>query len=535
MRVNRSGLGAGAAALALVLTLGGCASTPEEDAVSDIIITVNGSEPQNPLIPTNTNETGGGKILDSIFSGLITYGVDGAPVNEVAESITSDDATTFTITLKDGWTFSNGEPVTSESFVDAWNYGAKLSNEHTSSYFFEDIEGFSWDEDSELTGLRIVDDLTFTVTLSHPAADFPLRLGYSAFYPLPSVAFDDMQAFGENPIGNGPYMLDGDSAWQHNERIDLIVNPDYAGSRTPKNGGVSIVFYASAEAAYADLLGGNLDILDDVPASAIATFEADLGDRTVNQPAAVLQTMTIPERLEHFDGEEGALRRAAISMAINRDEITDVIFDGTRTPARDFSSPVIDGWSDDLAGAEVLDFDPDAARDLWAQADAINPWSGTFQIGYNADASHQGWVDAVANGLKNALGIEAEGAPYPTFAEFRTAVTDRTISSAFRTGWQADYPGLYNFLGPVYGTGAGSNDGDYSSAEFDGLIKDGISEPDDEARKEYFTQAQELLLKDLPLIPLWYANATGGYGTRVSDVTFGWNGVPIYYAVTAAE
>lgn len=373
------------------------------------------------------------------------------------------------------------------------------------------------------------------MTLSHPAADFPLRLGYSAFYPLPSVAFDDMEAFGANPIGNGPYMLDGDDAWQHNERIDLVANATYAGTRTPQNAGVSIVFYASTDAAYADLLGGNLDILDDLPSSAMASFAADLGDRAVNQPAAVFQSITIPERLEHFDGEEGALRRAAISMAINRPEITDVIFDGTRTPARDFTSPVIDGWSDEIAGADVLDFDPDAARDLWAQADAITPWSGTFQIGYNADSNHQSWVDAVANSLKNTLGIQAEGAPYPTFAEFRTAVTDRTISSAFRTGWQADYPGLYNFLGPIYATGAGSNDGDYSSPEFDGLIKDGISEPDDDARSGYLQQAQEVLLKDLPAIPLWYANVTGGYGTRVSNVTFGWNSVPLYYAVTAAE
>lgn len=535
MRVNRLGLGAGAAALALSLTLAGCASPPAEDAASEIVIIANGNEPQNPLIPTNTNEVGGGKILDSIFSGLVAYEADGTPINEVAESITSDDATTFTITLRDGWTFSNGEPVTAASFVDAWNYGALLSNEQLSSYFFEDIEGFSWDEDSELTGLTVVDDLTFTVTLSHPAADFPLRLGYSAFYPLPSVAFDDMEAFGANPIGNGPYMLDGDDAWQHNERIDLVANATYAGTRTPQNDGVSIVFYASTDAAYADLLGGNLDILDDLPSSAMASFAADLGDRAVNQPAAVFQSITIPERLEHFDGEEGALRRAAISMAINRPEITDVIFDGTRTPARDFTSPVIDGWSDEIAGADVLDFDPDAARDLWAQADAITPWSGTFQIGYNADSNHQSWVDAVANSLKNTLGIQAEGAPYPTFAEFRTAVTDRTISSAFRTGWQADYPGLYNFLGPIYATGAGSNDGDYSSTEFDGLIKDGISEPDDDARSGYFQQAQEVLLKDLPAIPLWYANVTGGYGTRVSNVTFGWNSVPLYYAVTAAE
>src|SRR5690606_27093485 len=122
--------------------------------------------------------------------------------------------------------------------------------------------------------------------------------------------------------------------------------------------------------------------------SAFANFESDLGDRAVNQPAAIFQSFTIPERLEHFSGEEGNLRRQAISMAINRKEITDVIFQGTRTPASDFTSPVIDGWTDSLEGSEVLDFNEEKAKELWAEADKISPWSGTFQIAYNADGGH---------------------------------------------------------------------------------------------------------------------------------------------------
>ena len=119
-------------------------------------------------------------------------------------------------------------------------------------------------------------------------------------------------------------------------------------------------------------------------------------------------------------GEEGKLRRQAISMAINRDEITNVIFAGTRTPAHDFTSPVIDGYSEDLDGTDVLKYNPDEAKKLWAEADAISPWDGTFKIAYNADGGHQGWVDAVSNSIKNVLGIDASGDPYPTFAEART-------------------------------------------------------------------------------------------------------------------
>lgn len=537
-KIALSGLAlVGASTLALTACAGGSGTTtPSADSGdSTAIITTNGSEPQNPLIPTNTNEVGGGKILDSIFAGLVYYDADGAPVNDVAEEITLDDPQNLTVKIKEGLEFTDGTEVQAHNFIDAWNYGALASNAQLSSYFFEDIEGFSYEEDSELTGLVEVDDYTFTIALNKPAADFALRLGYSAFFPLPDVAFDDMEAFGESPIGNGPYKLASEDAWQHDVQIDLVKNEDYTGGREVKNGGLSVIFYATQEAAYADLLGGNVDVIDAIPTSSLATFEDDLGDRAVNQPSAVFQSFTIPESLEHFSGEEGTLRRQAISMAINREEITDKIFQGTRTPASDFTSPVIDGWSDSLAGAEVLAYDPDGAKDLWAQADEISPWSGSFEIAYNSDGGHQAWVDAVSNSIANTLDIEAAGAPYVDFATLRTEVTDRTIKTAFRTGWQADYPGLYNFLGPLYATNAGSNDGDYSNADFDQLLADGISSTDVAVQNENFQKAQEILLADLPATPLWYSNVSGGYAETVENVQFGWNSVPLYYEITKAE
>jgi oligopeptide transport system substrate-binding protein len=539
LKIKRLGVIAIALAAAGALTLSGCTSggaSPTDGAgASTAVITANSNEPQNPLIPTNTNEVGGAKILNSIFAGLVYYDAEGNPVNDMAESIETEDSQTYTIKIKPDQKFTNGEPVDAKSFVDAWNYGALLSNEQLSSYFFESIEGFSYDEDSELTGLEVVDDTTFTVKLKQPESDFPLRLGYTAYLPLPESAFEDMAAFGENPVGNGPYMLDGEGAWKHNEKIDLVVNPDYDGGRKAQNGGLDIIFYATQEAAYADLQGGNLDVLDAIPDGALSTYEDEFPDRSVNQAAAIFQSFTIPARLPHFDGEEGKLRRAAISKAINREEITDVIFAGTRTPAHDFTSPVIAGYSEDIPGSEVLDFDADEAKALWAEADAIAPWTGTFQIAYNADGGHQAWVDAVANQLKNNLGIDAAGAPYPTFAEARTAITDRTIQTAFRTGWQADYPALFNFLGPLYGTGAGSNDGDYSNPEVDQLLDEGLAETDLDAANAKFQQVQEILFVDLPAIPLWYATVNGAWGETVENVQYGWDSVPLYWEVTKSE
>jgi oligopeptide transport system substrate-binding protein len=553
----------GLSALALVsvsaLALAGCspsndAETPAADDAA--IVSTNGSEPQNPLIPTNTTETGGGKIATSIFAGLVSYTATGEIENEVAASIESDDATTWTVTLEDGWTFTNDEAVTASSFVDAWNYGSLNTNAQSASYFFDTIVGWdamqtttpdpagAVDEDGNvlqnptpeaetLAGLTVVDDSTFTVELVSPEADWPLRLGYTAYMPLPSAAYDDMAAFGENPIGNGPYMLDGEGAWVHEESISLVTNPAYDGVRKPVNGGLDIQFYADQGAAYADVQGGNLDVLDAVPDSAFETYEAEFGDRAVNQPAAIFQGFNMPYYLEHWSGEEGKLRRAAISMAIDREQITDVIFQGTRTPATDFTSPVIDGYSDDLEGSEVLEFNPDEAVKLWAEADAIAPYGDTtFDLAYNSDGGHQAWVDAVTNSIKNTLEIDAVGKPYPTFSAALDDRANNALTGGTRAGWQADYPSLYNFLAPLYQTGAGSNYEDYTSEAFDTLLKEGSASPTVEEATAKYQEAQEVLLEDLPTIPLWYSNVNGVSSESVDNVEFGWDSVPLYFQIT---
>ena len=187
MKRNKIAL-AGIGLLAVgALALAGCSSKSGGDATastggdSKSIIRVSGSEPENPLLPANTNEVGGGKILDEIFAGLVYYDAKGAPQNDMAESITVDDAQNLTVKLKKGQKFTDGTEVQAHNFIEAWNYGAKLSNAQLNSYFFEDIEGFSYDADTELTGLKEVDDYTFTIALNKPASDFALRLGYSAF------------------------------------------------------------------------------------------------------------------------------------------------------------------------------------------------------------------------------------------------------------------------------------------------------------------------------------------------------------------
>ena len=339
---------------------------------SDGVVRANGTEPQNPLIPSNTNETGGGRIVDLLFAGLVSYTSDGSVKNEVAESIETSDNQNFTVKIKDGWTFSDGTPVTADSFIKAWNYGALLSNAQLSSYFYELIEGYSAEKDSELTGLAKVDDLTFTIKLTAPASDFAKRLGYAAYYPLPESAYADMEAFGQAPIGNGPYTL---SSWEHDSQAVLVKSPSYQGVRSAKNEGVTFTFYTDYGSAYNDLLADAVDVLDAIPDSALSSFKSELGDRAINQPGAVIQCFAINVNSEHWKmDDEGRARLAALSRAIDRKQICDTLYYSTSTPAADFTSPSIAGWKEDVPGNEVLQFDEAEAKSLWEKAEAISPF-----------------------------------------------------------------------------------------------------------------------------------------------------------------
>lgn len=530
------------AAMLVVASLAGCGG----GVLSPDLVVVNGGEPPNPLIPTGTNDSQGGRILDRLFAGLMSYDAAGHPSPEVAQSIDTTDNVNYRVVLKPGWTFTDGSPVTAHSFVDAWNYGALSTNGQLQQSFFSPIDGFDAvagltgdgkPTATTMSGLRVINDAEFTVRLKAPTIDFRMRLGHSAFYPLPRAAFRDMNAFGQHPIGNGPYQLaegpDG-PAWEHNVRIDLRPNPGYRGNRRPHNKGLRFEFYANLDTAYADLLSGNLDVLDTIPPSALPVYKRDLGDKVTGGPAAINLSLDTPLRLPHFGGEEGRLRRLALSAAINRAQISRQIFVDTRSPARDFTARSLPGFDPNIAGNEALDFNPGRARQLWAQADAISAWSGRYAIAYNADAGHQDWVDAVANSIKNVLGIDAAGAPQPTFAGFRTQITNRSIATAFRAGWQGDYPSMIEFLAPLFATGAGSNDVGYSSREFDAALATAEAAPDMAQATRLANDAQRILFHDMPVVPLWNYISVLGWSGEVSNVTVTWNGLPDYENIVKA-
>ncbi|MCL6667059.1 MULTISPECIES: peptide ABC transporter substrate-binding protein [Streptomyces] len=525
-----------AVALAATACGGGGSDSGSGSGSGSGVLSSSWGDPQNPLEPANTNEVQGGKVLDMIFRGLKRYDPKtGAAQDMLAESIDTKDSQNFTITVKSGWKFSNGEAVNAKSFVDAWNYGASLKNNQKNAYFFGYIEGYDKTHPDTgnqtadtLSGLKVTGDRTFTVKLTQKFSTFPDTLGYAAYSPLPQAFFTDHANWIKKPVGNGPYTV---QSYTKGSKMSLRKWDAYPGSDKAQNGGVDLKVYTDNNTAYTDLMAGNLDLVDDIPAAQLKNVKNDLGSRYLNTPAGIIQTLAFPYYDKNWNTSGSVKVRKGLSMAINRQQITETIFQKTRTPATDWTSPVLGtkgGFQDGLCG-DGCTYNPSEAKKLVQEGGGLP--GGQVKITYNADTgSHKEWVDAVCNSINNALGNNKAcvGNPVGTFADFRNQIGQHKMTGPFRAGWQMDYPLIQNFLQPLYYTNASSNDGQWSNKDFDSLVNQANAETDTAKAIGLFQNAEKVVRDNMAAIPLWYQNGSAGWSDRLSNVALNPFSVPVY-------
>jgi oligopeptide transport system substrate-binding protein len=520
-----------AGALALTACGGGSSSgsSKSTSSSSTASLTIYSTKPENPLIPANTNEVGGGNILDQVFRGLVKYNPDTAqPELAMAASITSSDNINWDVKLKPGQTFQDGTPVNADSFINAWNWGAYAPNGALNNYFFAPIKGYdvlnptdpdgpdgpkkaATPKSKTLTGLTKVSDTEFKVVLSTPQSFFPVEVGYTAFAPLPPAFFTNVAAFGKKPIGNGPFQLvsgNGDTGFV------LKAWAGYKGTDKPHIASATFKTYTSDSAGYADLLAGNLDFMDQVPAADLVNnqYQKDLGTgRWINKPVGVINTATLPEYSSNFKNDPNIGK--ALSLAIDRATITKTVFNGGRTPATGWVSPVVQGYKAGACGTYCT-YNPTLAKQYLAKS----TFKGPFSFSYNADGpGNKEAAEAICNSIKNTLAVGCQAKAYVDFATLRQDVNAHKMTNIFRTGWQMDYPAMQDFLEPLYATGAGSNDGLYSNPQFDALLKKADGESGAPGLADY-QKAEALLSNDMSIIPLWYNDQQSGWSSRLSNV-----------------
>lgn len=373
-----------------------------------------------------------------------------------------------------------------------------------------------------LSGLRKIDDLTFEVELTQADPEFPLRLAYAAYFPLPSVFFDDPAAFEESPIGNGPFKMDG--VWEHDVQIKMVKNPDYAGPDPAQIDSLTFAIYGSAETMYTEALAGNLDILDTVPSAFLGVYQTDFPDRWGDSYTTSINTFYFPAYVTDLTPDV----RRALSMAIDKSLITETIFQGARDPAFSVIPPVLAGSRDFVC--DYWTYKPEEAKALW---DSIETKPEGISVWFNVGGGHEDWIEAVTNMWVQNLGIDPgaitfnslEWAQYLQLLE-GPAHDQAGVSGPFRLGWGQDYPSPYNFLDPIYYSTmtppVGSNNSFYNNPEFDaaldagsaavaasGSLTDGVP---------FYQQAEDILCNDVGSIPMFFGKAQYVWNEGIDNV-----------------
>ncbi len=476
------------------------------------------------LVTTNTNEEGGLKVLDTLYTGLINYNPETSTSElAVAQSITPDAAKkVYTIVLKKGWKFHDGTEVKAHNFVDAWNYGANGNNAQINQGFFSPIEGFAavageTDEKGNLTtkpttdtlsGLKVVDDYTFMVTLSQPLINFDMRLGVMAFMPQPDSFFANPKAAADKPVGNGPYQF---VAWDKGKALDIKRFDAYTGADKGGVDAVRFVQYTDAQAAYIDLLDGKLDVMEGIPSASLQNdkYKKDLGTHFYIASDLTLTTLSFPQSVPALKNPDLA---KGISLAIDRVTLNTTLMKGTRPPADGWVPPGVKGYVAGQCGT-LCAFDPTRAKEHIAKS----TFTGTVYISYPKDAGQEELLTAICNMIKDNAGVKCELMPSPDFKSYMAAVQSNK-NALVRFSYQADYPSIDNYIVELYSDQGNSNLAFYDSKPFNDLIAKAMTATSEDQFYAGMQEAERYLQTDMPAVPLYTVRAVVGYSQRVTSL-----------------
>lgn len=484
--------------------------------------------------PYDLQESEGTAVSSNLFDSLTEFDYRSSKlVAAAAESWEiSEDATVFTFNIRQGCKFHNGEDVTAASFKYAWE---RMCNPNTTdspsviSYHIDRVVGYDdmiEGKATELAGVKVLDDYTLEVTLSEPFADFVVVASHPALAPLPTSGIaDDYDTFSRAPIGNGPFMMDGE--WVDDQYIRTKRFPDYYGEKA-KIDGCDFVIISDPDTAYVEFQAGSLDFTM-IASGQIEATKAQYGESsdgyTVNPGSQTLlgaesstYYFVMNNEDEYFSNPD---LRKAVSLAINRQAICDTIFEGTRTPADGIVPPGIGGYK---PGAwEFAKYDVEAAKK--ALADAGYPGgAGLPQVtlSCNSGGGHEPILQMVQADL-SVIGIDAtlETMEWATYLD---ALQHGNYQFG-RLGWIADYPIMDNFLYPLFFTGTGDNRAQYSNKEFDKKIVEARSITDTDKRLEAYHAADAIVAAECVVAPVMFYRHHHVGSANVKNFYYGPNNV----------
>jgi oligopeptide transport system substrate-binding protein len=474
----------------------------QDDAATSRTVRWAISEPQ-AIIPPEATDSAALTVVDALYDSLTVWDEELQPAPAAASEWSSEDLREWTFTLREGATFHDGTPVTAEDFKAAWEHAVRTDR---AGYHLRDVDGYlalRAGDRADLAGVSAPDPMTLRVRLARPNADFPVVVAHPALGPLQQGAWAaDQQAYGAQPIGNGPFRAT--EAWARGQFIRLGA---FDGWRGGTRGVDEVVFqFLDRDTAYLAFQQGRLDVTE-LPAgaldSAVDTYgispDGYTGPGVLTGDTAAVYYLGFDLTEPPFDDPEV---RRAVSLAVDRAAITRENLEGNVTAARSLVSPAVPGAR--LGTCVACRLDRRQAEDIFSERGVSE-----LRLWFNRGGGHERVARQVRSDLRAAgVRVAFQTEEFPAYLE----VLETGAAGFFRFGSTAEYPTLDDSLRPLLhsvsipgpGRETSYNYGRYVNEDVDALLDAARATADQEERAQLFVQAERLAVGlDQVVVPLF--------------------------------
>ena len=456
--------------------------------------------------PGLVEDVSGSEIVRDLFEGLYNQDKQGNLVPGVAVSHeVSDDGLTYTFTLRDDAKWSNGDTVTAGDFVYAWRRAASPELASPYSWYLglmsvENIDAvIAGEADPETLGVTAIDDTTLEVTLSEPLPYFPQMVTHSTTFPVhqPTVEdHGDQWTRPENIVSNGAYVL---TEHVPQERSVREKNDMYWDAENTIIETVTALVINDENQALTRFLADELDRTE-IPAGQFPRLNEEYPEATVVAPRLCSYYYMFNLREDAPDWLKDDRVRKALSLAVDREIITENVTAGGQIPAYNFTPGATAGFEvPDIEMASMAQQERNArAQELMAEAGYGEDDTLSVEILYNSSDAHRSIAVAISQMWKQTLGVEAELAnqEWNTYLEARSN-GDFEIA---RGGWCGDYNEASTFL-DLMDSESGYNDSKYVNPQVDQLLAEAKTAEDP---TENYMQVEQAIAEDQPIMPIYH-------------------------------
>ena len=457
------------------------------------------------LDPNKISEASGTAIASQMFEPLLALAPGNTPPRpgQAERYEVSPDGRTYTFHLRPGLVWSDGTPITAETFRRSWLRGldpALASTNAAQLWYISGAEAYSTGvvTDPNTVAIRAVDDLTLAVDLVAPTPFFPDLVTYIAYAPVPLHTVErwgDHWTRPEHIVTNGPFVM---TEWNPRERIVLKKNPRYWDAAKVALAG-SVIQVSDSEARNTLLYDtGQAHWINPIPLSSIQEWIASgRSDLHIDQQMCTYYYVFNTRRAPFDDRRV----RLAFDMAVDKTALTRDVLASFQPAA---SSLLPDMFQATLGYASVPgpQHDLPGARALLAEAGYPGARGlPDVNLVYNTFEAHKLIAEFVARDLRGSLGVDLEVANLEWKSLLKLVLAgDFQIA---RTSWCADYPDPLTFLA-VFHSDSPNNYPGYTNPAYDALLDRIRNEPDTTERAALLCAAEKTLNRDVPILPLYF-------------------------------